>query len=111
VRDFVEFLFQFYREAHRPPLRVIARTINQRDDLAGTASTETIRKMLRGTTIPAHWETVEAVLIALCELAGVDPQYHATIHGREATWRRHLEDFWHSALDEPEGRHEDPWAT
>lgn len=110
VRDFVEFLFEFYRQAHRPPLRVISRTISQREDLAGTASTETIRKMLRGTTVPAHWETVEALFAALCDLAGVDPHLRVTINDREASAQTHLENLWHKALDEPEGRSKDPWA-
>ena len=51
VRDFVHLLFYFYRQAHRPKLREISDLI-KKSDLPGTASTETIRRMLPGTTFP-----------------------------------------------------------
>lgn len=119
VRDFVAVLFRLYREARRPPLREISGTIQRRDDLRGTASTETIRRMLRGATVPPHWDTIEAVLIGLCDMAGTDP--NALRPGGERdeydlpTRREELEEAWHRALDEPAGRYpvqaNDPWAN
>ena len=103
VRDFVELMFHFYRQAHRPPtLREISDRID-RSELRGTASTETIRRMLRGTTVPAHWETVEAVFEALAELGGKDPAFLSfDWEGNDAPARKHLERLWHRALDQPD---------
>lgn len=115
-RDFTEQLFSLYREARRPDLRTISRAIP--DDSPGTASTETIRRMLRGKTVPAHWQTVDTVLTALCLLAGVDPDDNVGGDYRDEVTRRQLvEGAWHRALDEPgrraapPGLTEDPWAT
>jgi hypothetical protein len=101
VRDFVELLFYFYRAARRPTLREISDHI-RRAELRGTASTETIRKMLRGTTIPAHWETVEAVLVVLADMAGFSIDGEWEWEGVTGTPRKHLERVWHRALDEPD---------
>ena len=113
-RDFTEQLFSLYREARRPGLREISRAIP--DDSPGTASTETIRRMLRGKTVPVHWQTVNTVLTALCLLAGVDPDDDVGGDYRDqATHRQLVEAAWHRALDEPArravpaGRYEDPW--
>jgi hypothetical protein len=46
----------YYREAGRPTLREIGDVIAGRDDLAGTASKETIRRMLQGISVPAQWK-------------------------------------------------------
>lgn len=105
VRDFVDLLFFFYRQAHRPTLREISDAIRKRDDIPGTASTETIRRMLHGTTVPAHWETVDSVLIVLCDLAGWGPDATFIYDGADGTRRSHLERVWHRALDEPDRRY------
>ena len=114
VRDFVWLLFYFYRQAHRPTLREISDRI-QRSDLPGTASTETIRKMLHGTTVPANWGTVEAVLEVLCDLSGKGPDSRLRYGDDDGTPRKHLERLWHRALDEPDGHYPhtepDPWAS
>jgi hypothetical protein len=128
IRDFVDLLFFFYKEAHRPTLREISERIRQSGH-PGTASTETIRRMLRGTTVPANWETVEAVLVILSDLAGRDPNGKLTYEHTHGTRRSHLERLWHEALDYPDfhrapaGLHEaldddrtraeldDPWET
>ncbi|MFI1291632.1 hypothetical protein ACH4VM_24740 [Streptomyces sp. NPDC020792] len=104
-RQFVEALFSYYRDAGRPTLRAIA------DDIAGkpefdafTASRETIRKMLRGTTVPLSWDVVSAVLTVLCERAYIDPdlKYHAGGFGDGTTSRREeLRHLWNEALDAP----------
>lgn len=108
VRNFARELFDRYKDAHRPPLRHISQMIERHDNLPGTASPETIRRMLNGTTVPANWSTVYAVLVVLCELAGVtpdqkihfadDPEHH------QSTLKRELEYRWHRALDFPDER-------
>lgn len=123
VRTFVIELFELYREARRPTLRQVSEAVRRNESLTGTASPETIRRMLQGLTVPAHWATVEAVLITLCDLAGVDPDrtYTSFSHG-ETSRRKDLERAWHQALDEPDDRRRpipgatsvaepDPWAT
>jgi hypothetical protein len=104
-RQFVEALFAHYRDAGRPTLRAIS------DDIAGksqfdafTVSRETIRKMLRGKTVPLSWAVVDAVLTVLCERAHVDPdtEYHVGGFGDEtSTWRQDLRRMWNDALDAP----------
>ena len=101
VRDFVELLFAFYREARRPTLRNISDRI-EKLDLSGTASNETIRRMLHGTTVPAHWETVDAVLEALCDLAGTEAWHDIEWKRVKGSRSWHLERLWHRALDEPD---------
>jgi hypothetical protein len=110
VRDFVWLLFHFYRQAHRPTLREISDRI-KKSDLPGTASTETIRRMLHGTTVPAHWGTVDAVLVVLSELAGKSPDSTLVYHDEERTARKHLERLWHEALDNPTPHYEQRVAS
>ena len=104
VRDFVWLLFHFYRQAHRPTLREISNRI-RRGEHNGTASTETIRRMLHGTTVPANWDTVYAVLDVLSELAGRTPDALLTYNGEQRTASKHLERLWHEALDNPTPRY------
>ena len=107
VRDFAELLFFLYRRAHRPALREISAAI-ERSDHKGTASTETIRRMLLGTTVPVRWAIVEAVYLTLCDLAGLDP--HSQRHWGEdwGTIRSFVENAWHEALDDPDQRYRRP---
>jgi hypothetical protein len=108
VRDFVEQLFILFRAAERPTLREINEAILRRDDLRGTASTETIRRMLHGS-VPPHWTTVEAVMVALCGLADINPdapgtdpfQRRPSEEWGDSTWRERIEFCWHRALDAP----------
>lgn len=116
-RDFVEALFSLYKEASRPTLRDISKEI-ERSDSAATASPETIRRMLRGTTVPS-WRIVNTVVLALCRMANVDPD----AGGYEEPTRRELVQFrWNDALDNPEPERvassgystradADPWAS
>jgi hypothetical protein len=99
LRDFVELLFVFYRAARRPTLRQISKAI-ENADCAGTASTETVRRMLRGTTVPPNWETVNAVLEGLCALANWAPDGEWSYLGRQGSPRSHLLRRWHRAIDE-----------
>jgi hypothetical protein len=108
----VDLLFHLYREARRPTLRGISDQIRKNSELRGTASTETIRKMLRGTTVPPHWETVEAVIVAMNDMAERDLDSPWEWQGVEGTMREHFERLWHGALDEPDvyyRRSHDPW--
>lgn len=118
TRDFVEELFDCYREAHRPTLREISRQI-ENSDSAATASPETIRRMLRGTTVPS-WPIVQAVFYALCEMGNVDPYLcrdNGYSDGRSR--RQMIEIRWNKALDQPEPQpavrsgfaQPDPWAS
>jgi hypothetical protein len=104
VRNFAALLFWLYRQAHRPALRDISEEI-RRGDFRGTASPETIRRMLRGVSVPANWATVQAVYLALCELAGKDPGGNLRFDGERRTIRGHIEAAWHEALDNPGRRY------
>ena len=118
TRDFVEAIFSLYREAWRPTLREISKEI-ERSDSPAAASAETIRRMLRGTTVPS-WQIVNAVVLALCRIANVDPDANP---GYDEPTRRELVELrWNEALDEPRALHAsqpshlgrpeaDPWAT
>jgi hypothetical protein len=119
IRDFVELLFYFYKTAHRPTLREISSLI-EKSGLPGTASTETIRRMLRGKTVPSHWETVEAVLVVLSDLGGRTPDVSLTWENERRTRRQHLQHVWDRALDNPDLYYQlavddrpgvDPWAA
>ncbi|MEU8138220.1 hypothetical protein [Streptodolium elevatio] len=70
-REFVTELFIHFKEAGRPtPARIAATTVSMRDPLP--VSRETIRRLLKGETV-STWERVDAVLRALCEIGGLDP--------------------------------------
>lgn len=103
-RDFVELLFDYYRLARRPTLEKICNQVRSKDR-AGTASRETIRRMLRGVTVPPNWQTVEVVFIALCELAGVAHDVKVKVYSDpEDGWivtdrRSQMEEVWHAAFD------------
>ena len=102
VRDFAELLFWLYRRAHRPALRDISERIRRNDDLHGTASPETIRRMLLGTTVPVKWAIVEAD-VTLCDLAEMDPFSKKVRLGEDVgSVRSFVEDAWHNVLDNPD---------
>jgi hypothetical protein len=141
VRDFVELLFDYHQIARHPTLDEVCAQINERpeDERLGTASRETVRRMFHGH-VPRHWQTVEVVFVALCQLAGADPdrkvkywddRYDANV---ETDRRSQMQEVWNAALygrptgrslfrgvdfdyEEPEPtpstRHpvDDPWAT
>ncbi|MFI9811407.1 hypothetical protein [Saccharothrix variisporea] len=96
----MEELFSYYRDAGRPTLRHISDFIATNDDLAGTASKETVRRMLQGLTVPAQWETAHTVFLALCHLAGHDPDESRQTDGWGETRRSVIKDLWNSAIDE-----------
>jgi hypothetical protein len=49
-----------YTQASRPDLHAISKAVTD-GDYRGTASPETIRRMLHGDSVPAKWKTVEPV--------------------------------------------------
>ena len=104
-RRFVEELHEHYRAAKRPTLREISDVIRDGDELAGTASRETIRRMLVGEVVPAQWHTVNALLVALCKLAQRDPHAErwpdAPGGYEQPTHTEALEAAWHAAIDDP----------
>ena len=108
LRDFVELLLGLYQRAHCPALREISDEIRKRDDLRGTASTETIRRMLNGTTVPRRWQIVEAVYLVLYDLAQLKPGDLIHFHDRYESIKRHIEDAWQNALINPHLRYPDP---
>lgn len=107
-RRFVEELFAHYREAGRPTLRAISQWITDNTDrlyLRGTASTETIRRVLNGRTVPS-WPTTETILEALCGLAGrsTDEQrWPDNEWSGDVTFKDELKLRWNAALDQSEG--------
>ncbi len=110
VRDFAELLFWLYRQAHRPALRDVSGAIRRNDDLHGTASPETIRRMLLGTTVPVRWAIVEAVYLTLCDLAGLEPDDAGPEPDNPDPWdadpppsiHKLVENAWHEVLDDPD---------
>ncbi|WUW26961.1 hypothetical protein OG521_39620 (plasmid) [Streptomyces sp. NBC_01463] len=112
VRGFTQALYDWYKAAGRPSLTEIADDIASHDALRGSASRETIRKMLRGETVPQRWTTVEAVLTVLCERDGTSPQgepeYSEVTHGQR------VKRLWDEAVEAAHQAREpimpNPWA-
>lgn len=109
-REFVQELHGRYRDAKWPPLRKVDALLKNKDGLAATASKETIRRMLRGQAVPRNWDTVDAALIAFCELAGTSPEDHqpgteelfGSMHGEPGpTHREELLARWMNAIVAP----------
>lgn len=106
-RQFVEELFMHYREAGRPTLREVAKWINDHADsrdLRGTASTETIRRVLSGAVVPRSWLTVETILEALCGLAGriTTEERWPDDDWSDRTFKDELKQRWNAAIDQAE---------
>src|SRR5260370_6364966 len=103
--DFVRELWVHYEAAGRPTLDAIAGkidTVNSAYETDGTASAETIRRMLRGLTVPAHWSTAQVALFSLCDLAGYSPKEERENHfGDEyPSPEEYLRGAWNKALDD-----------
>ncbi|CNF63343.1 Uncharacterised protein [Mycobacterium tuberculosis] len=103
-RAFVRLLFDYYTLARRPTLEAISDQINSKDR-SGTASRETIRRMMHGHTVPRNWQTVEVVFLALCELGEVEPDLRVKAYNERIDEtviidrRSQMEEAWHAALD------------
>jgi hypothetical protein len=100
VRDFVTLLFWLYTSARRPALEAVSAHIRE-NNYPGTASRETIRRMLNGTTVPPRWETTETVFHALASLAKHEPHEHVSMFGWRLPLTELAERLWNRALDEP----------
>lgn len=103
-----------YGQAGRPVLRAITAQAG-RMDLTGTASQETVRRVLKGSSIPERWDTMYAVYAPLCQLAGVNPdddyrwQVQYAVEGKNGTeyavdtWKLAHSDvlraLWNAAID------------
>jgi hypothetical protein len=112
-REFVEKLFGLYRAAGRPPLRAISGWITENweaTDLRGSASTETIRRVLTGSTVPRHWWTVECIVVALCILAGRNPDEEDwdDVEGQMPSARDEAKHLWNVMLTYYESNEEMP---
>jgi hypothetical protein len=101
VRDFAQMIFYLYKRAHRPSLREVSNAIARNPELAGTASPETIRRILRGTAVPQRWETVQAVMQTLCDLANIDTATLVWFGEDRLRIASHIDRLWHRALDYP----------
>lgn len=104
-RAFVEELFEHYRAANRPTLREIHDVVvKARDELdlkgGGTASTETIRRTLKGLTVP-RWPAVYAIAVALAKLSGRSLEDPKSDHfGKKTSYVAALNQRWNDARDE-----------
>ncbi|MEZ7132688.1 hypothetical protein ACBR40_45760 [Nonomuraea sp. AD125B] len=97
-------LHHMYRQAGRPVLRAIVAQAD-RMDLEGTASQETIRRVLKGLTVPERWSTMWAIYAPLCALADIDPDdvYEEDSNGYDGpyriTHREELQRRWNATVD------------
>jgi hypothetical protein len=122
-REFVEEMFRLYRAAGSPALREIEEWIRGNDELKGTASTETIRRILRGH-VPPRWHTVEAIALAFYAMSDMEPgeERYPDSMGDSFTHMDATRRAWAEAIEEdpdaPDprarrraGNFDDPWAT
>jgi hypothetical protein len=68
----MELVYRLWAEAGMPAAEKVSQSIAEAP-LAGSASKETVRKMLTGKTVPQTWENAEAVFVVLSQMAGIDP--------------------------------------
>ena len=125
-RAFTEEMFYLYRLAGSPALREAEEWIKTQDpdDVRGTASVETIRRVLHGH-VPPRWRTVEAIVLAFCFFARVSPdreRYEDQNNYDRYTLMDAAKQRWNDAIDEEPGTKpspappqrfvaDDPWAT
>ncbi|WP_261558207.1 hypothetical protein [Frankia tisae] len=118
-RDFVEEMFDHYRAAGRPALRQICEAMENVPEPRGTASRETIRRTLKGETVPLQWANVYVVVAALASFAGRDlsAQRWDDDYGNDSrSFVEVLKQLWNEALDEepgtlrPPAPATDPWS-
>ena len=101
-RQFAGELFNLFRLARRPPLSEISERILNDEELTGTASRETIRRMLIGKTVPT-WDTAFAAFKVLCDMAGVDPSDRRWADNNSFDVPSYQEAFtsaWNDAIDD-----------
>jgi hypothetical protein len=106
-RAFVTELRRYYRAAGRPSLRKISQAIERDPDPRlheVTASAETIRRMITGKVLAVDRDRVQAVFLALCEMAEIgpdDPNYsdYGGYGEPESNWHC-VRRLWDIALEE-----------
>lgn len=107
LRTFVGTLHGYYRQAGRPSLRVIHTWIEGHAEGGGTISKESIRRMLAGISVPLRWDSAESTFLALCALAGRDPDERYVDKLGRHTNRTLRDDFhrrWRAAVTASYGR-------
>lgn len=74
---FVDHLWAVYNLAEYPALQAVSMQIRS-IKVPGTASHETIRRVMSQGDVPRRWTTVEAIYVALCSMAHpvIDPDAH-----------------------------------
>lgn len=77
-RRFAETLYRLWSEAGMPAATKVSERI-QKSDLEGSASKETVRRMLTGKVVPQEWANAEAVFVTLSQMAGTDPDRAVTV--------------------------------
>lgn len=95
-RRLVETLHCYYRQAGCPSLRAIDDWIDGREGM--TASKETVRRMLVGISVPLRWDIAETVFLALCALAGRDPDEHCPDEHASTTLREAYQRQWQAVV-------------
>ncbi|MFL6123204.1 hypothetical protein [Actinophytocola sp.] len=83
LRALVETLHGLYQQADKPPLRAIDEWIVAHPEHDGAISRESIRRLLVGINVPRRWESARSVFLALCALAGANPDEHARTFRRQ----------------------------
>jgi hypothetical protein len=56
------------------------------DRIVSTVSKETVRRTLGGLNVPLRWEMAEVVFLALCGMAGHDPESPDRDECGQARW-------------------------
>jgi hypothetical protein len=97
-RTMVGALFSCYEQAGRPTLAAIEDWIDAHPHLPGKASKETVRRMLVGLTVPLTWEMADTVFLALCDMAGRDPEEPDGEMSRQEAFHR----YWLAPVSRPE---------
>lgn len=115
-REFIDFMFRLHRRAGEPTLVQIAEWIaDQQEELGGTASAETARRVFKARGLP-KWYTVESIVLALLYMAELHPKEPVEpedINGGPS-YMEMAEMAWERAYDEesnprPPRRSDDPW--
>ncbi|MFC3990411.1 hypothetical protein [Actinoplanes siamensis] len=119
-RRFIEEMFRLYRAAGSPALREIEEWIRANDDLKGTASTETIRRILRGH-VPPRWHTVEAIALAFFAASDLEPgqerwtdninEPFSNMDALRQAWAEAVEEDPAASDPRVPNNFDDPWAT
>ncbi len=117
-RRFLDELYVYYKAAGRPTLTEISDAIAD-GEYRGTASRETVRRILTQGSVPTRWTTVESIFMALCAMAQLDPaadRWESSSSFDEIPSRLGaFRDAWNEAVDEEEPivrqAVDDPWAV